>query len=244
MSKQWDKRIGTPVQTEDGSFTLKHPDHGEEYHSQLGARLEARCLYIENSGFLDALDHEKNVLRVLDVGLGLGYNAMETLEAWVAAPHAPDMELDSLEINGALVEALASGEGGWSHNWPPLWQLWCRGLIKVAECRWQTEVIHPNGQSRARWVIQVGDAATGDLPSRDYHFIWQDAFSPTKNPILWTGAWFRKLSAASVPGAVLMTYSVARVVKDGLTAGGWDYARIPGPGRKRHWMRATRPSTI
>src|SRR4051812_41230934 len=98
--------LGALLTTDDGSLSLLHPDHGEAYHSRLGATAEARLLYIESSGILGAFAASRPT-RVLDVGLGLGYNARETLQAWADAPAAGELFIQSLEINPALVAALA-----------------------------------------------------------------------------------------------------------------------------------------
>ena len=78
--------LPTVVETADGSLSLVHPEHGECYHSRSGALTEARSLYIEMSGFLPRLAATaKAVIEVLDVGLGLGYNALASIDAWAAA---------------------------------------------------------------------------------------------------------------------------------------------------------------
>ena len=43
---------------------------------------------------------------------------------------------------------------------------------------------------------------------------------------------------------VLMTYSVARVVKDSLNAGGWNFEKIPAPGKKSAWLRASKAQNL
>jgi len=96
--------LGQILATEDGSLSLIHPDHGEAYHSRLGADTEARLLYIEASG-IQARFAAAAPLAVLDVGLGLGYNAIHTLEAWANAASPGPLQVVSLEINLALVEA-------------------------------------------------------------------------------------------------------------------------------------------
>lgn len=240
--KSWTDELGLPVETADGSFTLKHPDHGEDYHSKLGAIYEARSLYVERSGILKALeDRTSDLIAVLDVGLGLGYNVMATLDAWYQASNPPDLYILSLEINPELVRALTSGEAPWMANWSDTWRRWCQGLRFASSSRVEGEIIHPKNGAKATWRIAIGDAKQVDLSIAGgvrYNYIWQDAFSPQKNPTLWGSEWFTKVKAVAAPNAVLMTYSVARMVKDGLTGAGWHYERIPGPAQKKHWLKA------
>ena len=98
---------------------------------------------------------------------------------------------------------------------------------------------HQKSQATCKWQVIIGDGIATPLPDQHFDFIWQDAFSPKKNPDLWSEEWFRKLMKASTENAVLMTYSVARVVKDGLEGAGWHYAKIKAPGKKKHWLKAT-----
>ena len=76
------KNFGDLVQTGDGSYTILDRSIDEEYHSTYGARSEADELYMINSGFKDEIDKATDQVKsyqVLDVGMGLAYNAMMTL---------------------------------------------------------------------------------------------------------------------------------------------------------------------
>lgn len=226
--------LGDVLATDDGSLTMIHPDHGEAYHSRLGATAEARLLYVEASGirarFADATE-----TRVLDIGLGLAYNAIQTLAAWAEAPRPGTLTLQSLEINPALVQVLAAGTAPWQTTWTDAHRAFCSALRQTSLNTWAANF----PAFGASWIIHVGDAreATLDGP---FAYFWQDPFSPEKNPPLWDAAFFTKLRAAAAPDALLMTYSVARTVRDALAAAGWKPERFPAaPGHKRQWLRAT-----
>jgi tRNA U34 5-methylaminomethyl-2-thiouridine-forming methyltransferase MnmC len=64
------------VKTSDGSFTLFIPEVEETYHSTHGAVQESMHVFIENG----LKSHDKEVIRVLEVGLGTGLNAALTLQ--------------------------------------------------------------------------------------------------------------------------------------------------------------------
>jgi tRNA U34 5-methylaminomethyl-2-thiouridine-forming methyltransferase MnmC len=238
-----DNQLGVVIRTADGSLTLSHPAHGECYHSHTGAEAEARELYVAASGVLGAFAVANQPVHVLDVGLGLAYNAMATFEAWRAAPAPPALTLTSLEVAPELVEALASGRAPWQENWSA-WRLaLCTGLIECASGVWTATLAHEGGTALATWRIVVADAAQAPLPEAPaggYSHVWQDPFSPQLNPALWTREWFAKVAAQAVPGCRLMTYSVARSVREALAAGGWRWAKIPSAQpTKRHWLTAT-----
>lgn len=222
-----------PVATADGSLTLKNTDIGEDYHSSLGAKKESRTLYIERSGFTEQLTQNT---AVLDVGLGLGYNALTTIEAWLDAENPANLDITSLEINPDLVKKLASGHASWMEDWSPLWLELCSS-IEISSSQPYLEWPHPNG-SKLNWQILIGDATELTLPETTYHYVWQDAFSPTKNPTMWSVTWFKKVRSKADDDCKLMTYSVSRVVKDNLVEAGWSFERIPACGHKRHWLCA------
>lgn len=224
------------VQTDDGSFTLKHHEHGEDYHSSLGALREAEELYIERSGFRAAMS-QSNPVSVADIGLGLGYNALSTIAAWSAAENPPPLYLYSIEIQSDLVAYLASGQAEWQSAWSDAWKQWASALVFNGGAA-HAKIEHESG-AILDWHVEIGDAAHMALkPERPFNFIWQDAFSPTNNPKLWSTAWFETLKRNSASGAILMTYSVARVVRDALSEAGWTWQKIPGVGQKKHWLKA------
>lgn len=232
------------IKTADGSYTLLHRGVGECYHSLSGAAQEARALYVEASGLRQRLLDPINALHTLDVGLGLAYNACATIEAWWQAAAPPPLLLVSLEQDAALLPLLQTGQGAWQQGFPPLWLQWCRGLQQLQDGLWAANFVHPQTSQTLQWRVLVGEGQQrlqewhAQEASAQWHMIWQDPFSPTKNPPLWTCEWFKLLAASSHKGAVLMTYSVARLVRDNLAAAGWGVQKIPSLGRKRCWLQA------
>lgn len=235
--------LGDLVQTADGSYTLSHPDHGECYHSHAGAAAEARELYVVASGISERWT-TKEPVAVLDVGLGLGYNAVTTIAAWQRAENPGDLAVVSLEIDPLLVETFSSGFAPWQSNWGDREIMIPRSLRPTSAdpTIWSGTLHHPTGSGICDWTVITGDALTKELPTNVFDYVWQDPFSPTKNPSMWSTDWFERVKRAAKPGAVLMTYSVARVVKDALTGAGWTCARFqpPAGSSKRHWLRSTK----
>lgn len=239
--------LGLPVLTEDGSLTIKHPVHGECYHSLMGAKFEAKELYVVCSGFEEALTTTAHPLRVLDVGLGLGYNVLATIESWAQSKTvSQNLHVLSLEINPELIGLLKTGEAPWQKEWSTDWINWSKSLLSHQSDLWTAEISHPYiPKLTCSWQILIGDAVTTNIPRcfaddewGGWQFFWQDPFSKSKNPDLWTTTWFEKLKSIASKNAILVTYSVARQVKDALTQSGWTYQLIPTPGLKRKWLKA------
>lgn len=61
-----------------------------------------------------------------------------------------------------------------------------------------------------------------------------DGFSPAKNPELWDPELMAEVAHHTAPGGSFATYTAAGHVRRALAASGFDVARIPGYGRKRH----------
>lgn len=224
-------KLGKIVVTGDGSWTLAHAEHGETYHSSHGAMAEAVELYVGASDIKTRFLASATATSVLDVGLGLGYNALATIEAWLAAPAPGPLRIVSLEINADLVQALTAGAGPWQGNWSS-------ERLNLARALGQNPIAHPSGGVDCTWDVVIGDALMANLTGY-FNYVWQDPFSPTQNPSMWSRAWFQRVRSLAAPGCLLLTYSVARTVRDALIEAEWKVDRIPtGTGRKRHWLRA------
>lgn len=81
----------------------------------------------------------------------------------------------------------------------------------------------------------VGDARA-TLPAWDGRAdAWfLDGFSPAKNPELWGADLMGQVGRHTATGGSFATYTAAGDVRRALVAAGFDVARVPGYGRKRH----------
>ena len=240
--------LGKLIETADGSLSLIHPDHDECYHSYGGALWEAQSLYCKASGILERLNTAQGIIRVCDVGLGLAYNACSTIDASFQSGGSSNLEIHSLEINADLVTALASLEGAWQENWPKHWKEWCSGLNAEGQGKlFQVKIAHPtNPEAYCHWHIHIGDGVSTieDLNKQvtaPWDYIWQDPFSPEKNPRMWNQDWFALLRENSNQNTQLLTYSVARIVKNALLGSVWIYEKVKATVPMKHWLRANLP---
>ncbi len=234
-----DNSLDLLVKTDDGSYTIRHKGHGQTYHSNAGALLEARSLYIDSSGIKESLNGSPTV-NVLDVGLGLGYNALATIDCFMKMPSESPLSLVSLENEIDVFTRLSQGRGEWQKNWPSEWIDYCSCITHVSDKVFEASFKNERGHL-LNWTIIIDDAHQVHLEKfSPFHFVWQDPFSPEKNPSMWNEKWFRKVLEASSEDVILMSYSVSRVVKDACTSAGFQFERIPASGRKRHWLRVFR----
>ncbi|MBH8559762.1 tRNA (5-methylaminomethyl-2-thiouridine)(34)-methyltransferase MnmD [Hymenobacter negativus] len=217
--------------TADGSATLFVPALNEHYHSQHGARQESAHVFIRHGllPLLPATAETGQPLRILEIGLGTGLNALLTLDAAQAAGAAIEYDgLETFPLPPAIVAAL---QPEWDERGTPLKEL----FAELHAAPWNVLVELRPG-FRLRKLHQALQAAM--LPAVHYHLIYFDAFAPEKQPELWSEAIFSQLHAAAAPGAVLVSYCAQGQFRRNLRAAGWLTEKLPGPPGKREMTRA------
>lgn len=199
------------VETEDGSQTLFSERFGEACHSTTGAKSETLLHYIHGCEITEKA--KKETLSILEVGFGLGVGLITTWEMTKDLP--AQVQFLSLEIDPALVT--------WFHE-----EYKDHPLFK---------------DPKFKFEILIGDART-ELPeyvkkkNPSWDAIYQDAFSPKRNPVLWTKEWFTLLKENSSPDVVLSTYSASSSIRKSLVESGWKLSAGEKFGPKRTSTRA------
>ena len=201
------------VTTRGGFRAVRHTGHGEIMHP-VGPWEEANRLYV------DQLELERRLatltdepLRILDVGLGAGTNAVAALtraQQMGTARRRP-LEIVSLEVDlTPLKLALGDAEGF------PFLQPWKHAAEQLLEHhRWESPTI--------TWRLLEGDATKlVDELDGQFDVIFFDPFSPESNPSMWTVDFLRQVrSHTPRDGAVLATYSAATPTRVSLLLAGF-----------------------
>lgn len=211
------------IETEDQSQTLWSEFFDENCHSTHGAYAETLFNYVEACGIAQAA----NTRHILEVGFGLGHGLKATLEHAKSPVHFVSLELDS-----ALID-------------------WAKTNLPIQNFHWdsltKTDYGHhaelPNGGSIS---ILIGDART-TLPQWDkfkFDAIYQDPFSPKKNPTLWSVEWFELLAKKSGNDVIMATYSASVGVRKAMLEAGWHPQSHKGFGPKRERTLATLSGAI
>ncbi len=236
-SEQLDDASKVEVRTTaDGSPTLYVPALDEHYHSTHGAAQESRHVFIE-AGLRPLLEAGlgqpgRPPLRLLEVGLGTGLNALLTLEA--AQQAGAVVAYDGYETRPLPAAAVAALALQWADN-----QTLSQAFAQLHAAPWGAGCSLAPGFLLTK--IQAEVQAT-DLPAGYYDLFYFDAFAPEKQPELWTEAVFAKLFAAATPGAVLVSYCAQGQFRRNLRAAGWLTEKLPGPPGKREMTRARKPA--
>lgn len=227
-----------PEQTADGSMTLQSERFGQAYHSRHGARTESLHVFLE-AGWEHKLGLMSPTapLRILEMGLGTGLNALLTLAAWKSLPEGrrPALTYVALEPHPVPPEVLQKLNTAQD-----------AGVLPE-----EVEAMHARpdaGRHDVRWVeggrlIRLRQTWQEFASSTDQQFdlIYFDAFAPDSQPELWTEERFREAHDLLAPGGVLVTYCSKGDVRRSMGAAGLRVEKLPGPPGKREMLRALRP---
>jgi tRNA U34 5-methylaminomethyl-2-thiouridine-forming methyltransferase MnmC len=183
-------------------MTLFSEEFDEPYHSDRdGALNESLQKHVKPA---IALQKDKQTLTILDICFGLGYNTFATLYYIKTLNQKRKIHIISPEFDKALIESLKN------FRYPPEFDFLKTIIQELSQnYRYKDDQLHIE--------ILVGDAREL-LPQIETKFdiIYQDAFSPTHNPLLWTREYFAELRSLIKDDGVLTTYSTAAAVRMGL----------------------------
>lgn len=205
------------IKTEDGSPSLYHPKYRQHFHTLAGARSEAEKKFVEAVNLHQILKTQKSV-KLLDIGFGLGYNAVAAAIA-AESVKAGELKITSLENDIQVLKvSLDLFEKNSMH----------RAVIEslLDTGHWQGDY--------AEIVLLLGDARRSVIELKDkFDCIFMDGFSPDKNPELWSYDFIRELTKCLAPAGLIVTYSSAYPIRGAMLRCGLHVGQTGAFGRKR-----------
>lgn len=204
------------------------------YHSAEGGLGQAQQVFLAGNGLPERWRGQRQ-FTILETGFGLGLNFLATWAAWRADPERSErLHFISLEKHPFRVEDLTLLHGRWpefsslSSELCRLWPCLVPGFHRL----------HLD-DGRVSLTLILGDAVD-TLPqvTANVEAFYLDGFAPSKNPALWSPSLFKALSRLASPGATAATYTVAAVVREGLTQVGFQCEKRAGFGHKRDSLAA------
>jgi len=211
------------IQTEDGSHTLYVATIDETYHSTHGAVNESLHVFL-HAGF-DLCQQAE--IQVLEVGFGTGLNAYLTALASESKQAVHYTSIEKYPLPKEIWQELNYVES--YGNKKSLFE-------QIHNSPWEVET-----QLTPTFYLHKIQADFTFLSLHDkFDLIYFDAFSPDKQPDLWTEAIFEKLYQHTMGGGILTTYCAKGTVRRAMQAAGYRVERIPGPVGKREILRATK----
>jgi len=190
------------VLCEDGTKTLFSKEFNEPYHSTKdGALHESLEKHVKPAL---ALTKNKTQLTILDICFGLGYNTFATLYYIKKHKLSIKVHILSPEFDEGLVRSLATFDYPKEfESIKPIIQAIIQNLFYEDE-QFKIEIL-------------LGDARKSIPQIKEkIDIVYQDAFSPAHNPLLWTTEYFKDIKAICKEDALLTTYSTAAAVRLGL----------------------------
>ncbi|RQP22026.1 bifunctional tRNA (5-methylaminomethyl-2-thiouridine)(34)-methyltransferase MnmD/FAD-dependent 5-carboxymethylaminomethyl-2-thiouridine(34) oxidoreductase MnmC [Piscinibacter terrae] len=202
------------------------PLFGDVYHPAAGALQQAEHVFLRGNG-LPGRFAGRDSFVVLETGFGLGNNFLATWDAWRRAGRPCRLHFISIEQHPLTRDDMAAmprdeSVAGLARQlveaWPPL----TPNLHRLGFEDGQVELLLALGNAQD-WLPEL-------VAQVDAFFL--DGFTPAKNPQMWEPRLFKAMGRMAAPGATAATWSVARAVRDGLAAAGFEVTRQPGVGGK------------
>ncbi|MGV0023473.1 tRNA (5-methylaminomethyl-2-thiouridine)(34)-methyltransferase MnmD [Phormidesmis priestleyi] len=217
----------TPQPTGDGSFTFFSAEYGEAFHSQFGARQEAKSKFVEptllkqKADLFESPARGRSSLKLLDICYGLGYNTAAALEAiWQVNPDC-QVNVVALEIDATVPQSAIAHQ--LLNAWQPEIQTSLTTLAQSGTVK----------TSRLDAQLKLGDARqTLPLESEPFDAIFLDPFSPPHCPQLWTIEFLSLVARLLKSDGRLATYSCAAAVRAALIAAGLQIGSTHPVGRR------------
>ena len=214
------------VITADGSCSAYSREFGEHYHStKEGALKEA--LYKHVLPAFELKKH-KNEVHILDICFGLGINTLATIYHYQKyAPHVK-LFLYSPEFDKELVASLVAFE------YPDILQPFVHIIhTLVKQNSYVSKNIHVE--------LFLGDAREYITKFKNcFDIVYQDAFSPKNNPLLWTKEYFGDIKTALKPDGILTSYSTALQTRLALDVNGFYVYLLSSEGVRNFTLASLR----
>lgn len=204
------------VLSEDGSYTAYSKEYDEHYHSTKDGALH-ESLFKHVIPAFKLKQYQENI-NILDICFGLGFNTLATLY-WVKLQKiTTKINIYSPELDKELINSLRD------FVYPKEFD----DLKHIV-----FELVENGTYSDEFWHIELflGDAREYIKDIKiEFDVVYQDAFSPSVNPLLWTKEYFADIKKLIKKDGILTTYSTALATRLALYENGFNIYINKGDG--------------
>jgi tRNA U34 5-methylaminomethyl-2-thiouridine-forming methyltransferase MnmC len=194
--------------SDDGSYTAYSKEYDEHYHSTKDGALNESLFKHVVPAFKIKQDFSE--INILDICFGLGFNTLTTLYFYKKNNLKSKLNIYSPELDSKLVESLIN------FTYPKEFEEFKDIIIKLVK-----EGKYDDGTFKIE--LFLGDAREYVKRFKNrFDIVYQDAFSPSTNPVLWTKEYFSDIKNAMKEDGVLTTYSTALATRLALHENGFN----------------------
>lgn len=197
----------------------------DPYFSLAGGLAETRHVFLSGN---DLPARFRPGFHIAELGFGTGLNLIAALIGWRTAALEKRLCYTSFEAFPMSANQMARALDAFPEARAvadPILDQWGEGVTRIELPDLSAEIVLGDArETLPRW----GGRA-------DAWFL--DGFSPAKNPELWSPELMAEVAAHTAPGGTFATYTAAGFVRRGLQDAGFEVARAPGYGFKRHMSR-------
>lgn len=222
INNNMDENNKTPnylMKTDDGSTTLFIEEYEQAMHSTSGAYEESLLKHLLPSGILN---EKTRTVNILDIGFGLGYNILALVQEYCENKKSNPINIISIEKERTFIPFMDKIK--FNDKKDITYELVKEAYSKGEAKKTGINILVKFGD--AREIIQTLEAETFDA-------VFQDPFSPSKNPELWSLEYFKKIYTLMKKTGILTTYSSANQIRRAMLEAGFYIGKGPSVGKKR-----------
>ena len=215
----FDNKLHTMILSSDGSYTAFSKEYDEHYHSTKdGALYESLIKHV-----YPAFKIKENLdeINILDICFGLGFNTLATLLYHKQNSLTSKIKIYSPELDASLVKSLNE------FTFPQEFQEF-KHIIEA--------IVEDGVYEDENFYVEVflGDAREYVKRFENkFDIVYQDAFSPSSNPTLWTKEYFSDIQCGIKDDGVVTTYSIALATRLALYENGFNIYINSGEGFRK-----------
>jgi tRNA U34 5-methylaminomethyl-2-thiouridine-forming methyltransferase MnmC len=191
----FNNKLHTITLSEDGTYTAFSKEYNEHYHSTKDGALKESLLKHVIPAF--KIKKNQDEINILDICYGLGFNALATLYHYKKNSLESKLNIYSPELDASLVSSLKN------FTYPKEFDSFKNIILQLCE---------NSVYSDDNFYIEIflGDAREYVKKFENkFDIVYQDAFSPNSNPVLWTQEYFADIKKAIKKDGILTSYSTA-----------------------------------
>jgi len=204
--KEFNSDKHTEILSDDGSYTAYSEEYAEHYHSTKDGALKESLVKHVIPAFSVV---DKAEVHILDICYGLGFNTLATLSYYKQNRPQTKLHIYSPELDDTLVASLEN------FTYPDEFQDFKEIITALSR-----DGVYEDKNTYIE--VFLGDAREYIRRFENkFDIVYQDAFSPSSNPILWTKEYFADIKKTMKKEGVLTTYSIALKIRMALHENGF-----------------------